>query len=83
MNLDNTPTGQVDELTALFVIMFWGQPMVDLIERARKALLMPDAKDSAVCQMAIALKMIEELSLFQCKIVVGNVSVDPFQVEEL
>lgn len=41
-------------MTALFVIMFWGQPMDALIQRARAALLLPDSKESGVCQAALA-----------------------------
>jgi hypothetical protein len=53
LNFRNLPDEVID-LTALFVIMFWGQPMVDLVSRARVALTLPDAKDSGVCQASLA-----------------------------
>lgn len=54
MNFRQPASEQVIDLTALFVIMFWGQPMVALVQRAREALLLPDAKDSGVCQAALS-----------------------------
>jgi len=55
LDFNNSFDGQVNDLRSAIVSMYWGQPVVDLMERARQALLMPDAKESAVCQVAVAL----------------------------
>lgn len=53
MDFNNSFDEQVSDLESSIFWMYWGQLVVDLMERARKILPTPDAKDSVICQLAV------------------------------